>query len=85
MGTIQMKTTKHCAGCRNDYYNFPGNSTTGKCWMLESAKMVWALDIPVDLRPPYHMKQTKRPSCYKRDRYVRVKKESLTKDGFWKD
>lgn len=80
-----MTTTKHCAGCRNDYYNQPGNSTAGKCWSLPSAKMVWALDVPVDLRPPYtHLRQTQRPSCYKKDRYVRVKKEALTSDGYWR-
>ena len=31
---------KYCAGCREDYYNHNGNSTTGECWSFESAKCV---------------------------------------------
>jgi hypothetical protein len=29
-----------CRGCRDDYYNRGGNSTTGRCWLLENAKVV---------------------------------------------
>lgn len=78
-----MKPKKaDCGGCRNDFYNRTGSA---ECWCFKSAKMESALDIPVDLIPPYKgMKATKRPDCYKRDRFVRVKRDSLTKEGFWK-
>ena len=29
-----------CVGCRDDFYNEPGNSTTGECWLLKKAKEV---------------------------------------------
>lgn len=29
-----------CHGCRDDYYNHGNNSTTGRCWMFENAKVV---------------------------------------------
>ena len=31
---------KLCKGCRDDHYNQPGNSTTGRCWSLKNAKVV---------------------------------------------
>lgn len=31
---------KYCSGCRDDFYNEPGNSTRGQCWNLKSAKVV---------------------------------------------
>lgn len=32
---------KHCAGCRNDYYNHGGKGMDGKgCWSLKDAKVV---------------------------------------------
>lgn len=35
-----MGDLKHCSNCREDFYNQPGNSQKGRCWMLESAKVV---------------------------------------------
>lgn len=29
-----------CRGCRNDFYNQPDNSQTGRCWLLEKAQVV---------------------------------------------
>ena len=29
-----------CAGCRDDYYNQPGNTPCGRCYSLASAKVV---------------------------------------------
>ena len=31
---------EYCAGCREDHYNQPGNSTTGRCWNLDTAESV---------------------------------------------
>ena len=36
---------KHCAGCRDDYYNHGNNSTTGECWSFEKAKVITAYRI----------------------------------------
>lgn len=29
-----------CGGCKNDFYNQPGNSTCGHCWSLPTAQVV---------------------------------------------
>lgn len=29
-----------CQGCRDNWYNEPGNSNTGQCWSLKGAKVV---------------------------------------------
>lgn len=34
------KSKSMCSGCRDDYYNRPGNSTTGECWCYAKAKVV---------------------------------------------
>lgn len=31
---------KLCAGCRDNFYNTRGNSTTGECWNLKTAQVV---------------------------------------------
>jgi hypothetical protein len=31
---------QRCKGCRDDYYNEPGHSTSGQCWMLDGAQPV---------------------------------------------
>ena len=86
-----MKISKRdCNNCRNNFYNHNNmglNMKDGKpeCWSLATATWKKALDIPTDLKPPYtHLKETKRPHCYKADYYVRVPKENLTKDGYWR-
>jgi hypothetical protein len=85
-----MKTKEHCIGCYNNVYNnhdFGMNMKNGKpeCWSLPDAKMVKAMDIPTMMPPPYkNFPIVSRPSCYKAKGYSRVKKESLTKEGYWK-
>lgn len=85
-----MIDKQHCVGCRDDYYNHTRcglNEASGEpsCWSRETATLVWAKDIPVDLPPPYTgIKETIRPSCYRRPRYIRVKKEHLTTTGYWR-
>jgi hypothetical protein len=39
------KSTKHCRGCRNDFYNGRENITGNDCWSLKTAKVVkrWKL------------------------------------------
>lgn len=79
---MKKPTKKDCQGCYDDFYN--ENRDEG-CWSLSSAEFVMAKDIPTDLRPPYkHIKCTKKPSCYHKQGFIRVKPENLTEDGFWK-
>lgn len=41
-----MKSTKHCIGCRNNFYNGHNNIGVSCCWSLKSAKVVtrWKLE-----------------------------------------
>jgi len=70
-----MKTTKHCSGCRNNFYN--GNNPLGVkvCWSLKDAKMVtrFRLDIntPMNIRSAYEKRQV--PDCYSQQGYVHIK------------
>lgn len=82
-------TRKDCAGCRDNFYNVQRmglNESEGwpQCWMLKDATFVRAMDVPIDMRPPYKLPLTKRPNCYRAKGYVRVKPESLTSSGFWR-
>lgn len=83
-------TVRDCSGCRDNFYNQNNmglNMDSGKprCWSLDSATMVRAKDVPIDMRPPYtSLPLVSRPSCYRASGYVRVKPEQLTKEGFWK-
>lgn len=73
-----------CSGCYNDDYN-RGLGGAKECWSFKDAKIVSKLDIHVDQPPPYkHIKPTKRPNCYKAQRWVRVDVSSLTPEGYWK-
>jgi hypothetical protein len=67
---------KHCAGCRNDYYNIPGNTFSGDCcWSLASMKLEWRKLVHVDQVPPWNQKAQRLPSCYSKPRYVCVGKD----------
>jgi len=80
-----MLDRKHCAGCRDDFYN--GNNPYGVevCWHRKDAKLVKKLDVHIDAPPPYkHLKPTERPNCYHGDRMVRVDPSNLTSEGYWK-
>ena len=72
-----------CCGCKDECY-FSTMSDSGECWSFRTAVITKALDIHVDARPPYSGRETARPNCYKRPRYVRVPKDALTRDGYWK-
>ena len=57
---------KHCAGCRQNFYN--GNNDMGikECWMLKTAKVVTRyeihMDAPMNVRSNY--RKVRRPTCF---------------------
>ena len=65
---------KHCAGCRDDFYN--GNNPLGvtECWMRTRGTMKTRYqlhcDTPMNRRSGYQ--KVKVPSCYHKPRYVHV-------------
>jgi len=86
---MKTVTKQDCVGCTDNFYNQTqcGLNETGgqpECWSFKTAKMVMARDVPVSMRPPYTFPETLRPSCYRAKGYVRVKKEALDTEGFWK-
>lgn len=42
-----------CKGCRDDFYNQPGHSTTGECWLLSKAETVERTQVGTWQEPPY--------------------------------
>lgn len=64
---------KHCAGCHDDYYNHPGHSSEGRCWMLSQMRLEWRKEVSIDQRPPWTQAARRLPNCYHRPRFVYVK------------
>ena len=62
-----MTSTTHCVGCYNNHYNQPGNSTTGKCWSLPSAKLKTrfqlSINTPMNIREAYV--KVRLPDCFR--------------------
>ena len=79
---------KHCAGCRNNFYN--GNNLHGvkECWSLKDAKREWRIPVGMQEAPPYkNKKKVKVPTCFHGDgpyRTIYVKPEVITKEGYWR-
>jgi len=72
--TLQEKR-KHCTGCRDNYYNTPGNSTDpAGCWGLKSARLILRKRVSMDQRPPWTQKAVKVLSCRRERGYVFVGK-----------
>lgn len=80
---MKEKSKKMCVGCYNNYYN---HSEKNGCWSFDSATIENKLEVSIDQCPPYN-KNLARPvlSCFRRQKYVQVKPEALTKEGFWKE
>lgn len=64
---------KHCSGCHDDFYNQPGNSPKGRCWSLDSMKLIQRKEVHIDQRPPWNQKARLLPNCYHRPHFVYVK------------
>ena len=70
-----MKTSQHCTGCRNNFYN--GNNPYGisQCWSLAKAKLVtrWKLgmNVPMNIKEAYY--KVRVPDCYHETGYVHCK------------
>lgn len=62
-----MNNKERCEGCKNNYYNKPGNSTAGECWMLKSATVVERVRVGIWQEPPYADKPQKTLSCHRPD------------------
>ena len=70
--TKKEKKRQYCSGCRDDYYNHGDNSTSGECWSLDGAKVVWSKEVPMNQRPPWHQKARRTLSCFRRSGHVEV-------------
>ena len=66
---------KLCKGCCDDYYNRPGNSTDGVCWMLANAKPVQRTMVGVWQNPPYKWQPQATLSCHRPDGSVWIESD----------
>lgn len=65
---------RHCAGCRDDFYNGKNSIGVHECWNLESARVVKRKFVPIHMAPPYDsLPARKTLSCHKRQGFVVVK------------
>ena len=66
---------KHCAGCRNNFYN--GNNDLGvtECWSLKTAKLIKRRRVGTWERPPWTRTPEKLPNCYSQKGYIFVGKD----------
>lgn len=62
---LRIEKLKLCAGCRNDYYNRGGHSTTGECWSLAMAEPVERTRVGTWQRPPYDWTPVETLSCHR--------------------
>lgn len=67
--TLKQMPKANCHGCRDDFYNHGDKSSTGGCWSLASAKMVWRwainMQTPMDRRDRFRRVQV--PTCFHGD------------------
>lgn len=52
-----------CQGCRDSFYNLPGNSATGECWSLKSAKVVERTKVGWWQNGPYQWSPQQTLNC----------------------
>jgi len=79
-----------CSGCRDDYYNQPGNSPNGECWALATAKIVERTSVGYFQNPPYEWIPQKTLSCHSPPGKTWIAADDcrLTKNGaidYWKE
>lgn len=63
-----MITIEQCRGCRNDFYNVPGNALSGdRCWSAKDGKIVTRYRIGIHTQPDQKGAFTKVtvPNCYR--------------------
>lgn len=76
--TKRRVTSRHCVGCRDNFYN--GNNDLGvqRCWNMDSAKLVRRKEVCIYDVPPWHWQPVLiKPSCYSRKGYVYVRPHQL--------
>ncbi len=70
-----MKTTNHCIGCRNNFYNGNNPYDIKQCWSLAKAKLVTRFklgtNVPMNIKEAY--RKVRVPDCYHESGYVHCK------------
>lgn len=64
--TLKQLDKTTCRGCRDDFYNYNGNSTTSACWSLPTAKLVWrwAINMQSPMNTRDNFRRVKVPDCF---------------------
>ena len=68
-----MIDKKHCAGCRDNFYNGNNNLGVKECWMLKDAKLILRREVGMWERPPWTATPRKLPNCYSKKGAIFVK------------
>lgn len=65
----KQEKQRYCSGCRENYYNHSGHSTTGECWLLKSARVVtrWRLGWWTAPTVPGAFTECKTLNCWNSD------------------
>ena len=83
-----MMDQKHCSGCRDNFYNGNNSYDIQRCWMLDTAKLVWRVPVGNWESPPYKGKKKVRvPDCFhgegpNKTHYVNP--AAIGDDGYWR-
>jgi len=74
---MKKVTKSDCAGCENDFYNYPNSvSNSYECWCLENAELWKCKAVGIHDSPPWKVADgVLRPKCYRRQGYVFVSPE----------
>lgn len=75
---LPVINNSNCNGCRNNFYNHSGNSSTGQCWSFETARMRyrWAINMQAPMGDRHSFRKVRVPDCFHgegpyRDIYLR--------------
>ena len=64
---------KHCAGCRDNFYNGHNSIGVSECWMLKDAKLILRRRVGIWETPPWTAKPETLPNCYNAEGVIFVK------------
>ena len=69
---------RHCAGCRDNFYNGHNPYGIKRCWMLDNARLVRRKQVHINDVPPWSCQPVLVvPECYRKEKYVHVKPHQL--------
>lgn len=72
MSAGQTMAKRHCAGCRDNFYNGNNDLGVSECWLFRTAKLIRRRRVRMDEAPPWKATPETLPNCYNERGYVFV-------------